>query len=89
MSRRKLAETISSVSYIGINNTVLLFFKAVCQAYLSEHISQLGSTKHIPHVLVHYPSAVSVLAESYRKNHWGRKNIKINVDYSLGSIFLY
>lgn len=47
MGRRKLDEALSLVSYIRTNNAVPLFFKAVCQAYLSEHITQLCSTEHI------------------------------------------
>lgn len=68
MGRRKLEEIFFSVSYIRINNTISLFFKPVCQAYLSEHISHAVQSTY-PHVLVHCPSAVSVLADCYRENH--------------------
>lgn len=88
---RKLEEVFPLVNYIRISNTAPYFFRAMCQASVRTYYSVISRAveSRYPCVLLHCPSAVSVLAESYKKNHWGRKRIKINVDHSLVSIFLY
>lgn len=84
---RKLKETFSSVSYIRIKNTVPLVFKAVFQAYLSEHIAQSCSTEHVSSCACALP--FSGICPRRKLLHWGRKSIKIPVDHSLVCKFLY